>query len=332
MAPPRRAPILTVVVPCYNEQEVLPETIRRLGELLDGMLAESLIAPGSFFLLVDDGSTDHTWRLIEEAHDRDPRVAGLKLAHNAGHQRALLAGLHAVPDTVDCAISVDADLQDDLGVMRDFILAYRAGNEIVFGVRRERSVDTRFKRWSALGFYRVMRRMGVDLVYNHADYRLMSRKALGYLGQFGEVNLFLRGVVKLIGLPSATVTYDRQERFAGESKYPLRKMLAFAFDGITSFSVTPMRWVTYTGIAFVFFSGAAGLYGLISLAAGVAEPGWTSLILSVWFIGGVQLVSLGLFGEYLGKIYQETKGRPRYFIETELPARVGSGPESAGPD
>lgn len=280
MAPPRRAPILTVVVPCYNEQEVLPETIRRLGELLDGLLAESLIAPGSFFLLVDDGSTDDTWRLIAEAHDSDTRVAGLKLAHNAGHQKALLAGLHAVPAWIDCAISVDADLQDDLDVMRDFIRAYRDGNEIVFGVRRERSVDTRFKRWSALGFYRLMRRMGVDLVYNHADYRLMSRKALGYLGQFGEVNLFLRGVVTLIGLPSTVVTYDRQERFAGESKYPLRKMLAFAFDGITSFSVTPIRWVTYTGIAFVFFSGAAGLYGLISLAAGVAEPGWTSLIAS----------------------------------------------------
>ena len=169
--------------------------------------------------------------------------------------------------------------------------------------------------------------MGVDLVYNHADYRLMSRKALGYLGQFGEVNLFLRGVVKLIGLPTTVVTYDRQERFAGESKYPLRKMLAFALDGITSFSVTPIRWITYTGLAFVVFSGAAGLYGLISLAAGVAEPGWTSLILSVWFIGGVQLLSLGLFGEYLGKIYQEAKGRPRYFIETELPARVVGGPE-----
>jgi hypothetical protein len=231
---------------------------------------------------------------------------------------------------VDCAISVDADLQDDLEAMRSFVQAYREGNEIVFGVRRERSVDTRFKRWSALGFYRLMRWMDVDLVYNHADYRLMSRKALGYLGQFGEVNLFLRGVVKLIGLPTAVVTYDRQERFAGESKYPLRKMVAFAIDGITSFSVTPIRWVTYTGLAFVVFSAAAGLYGLISLAAGVAEPGWTSLILSVWFIGGVQLLSLGLFGEYLGKVYQESKGRPRYFIETELPARVGDGP--ADPD
>lgn len=321
----RKSPRLAIVVPCYNEEEVLPEASTRLDALLLDLVRDGLVSDSSFCLFVDDGSSDATWQLIEEWHAKSPRMSGLKLARNAGHQKALLAGLEHVTGRVDCAVSVDADLQDDLSAIGEFVSKYREGYDIVFGVRRERAVDTRFKRWTAQGFYTLMRLMGVDLVYNHADYRLMSGKALGFLSQFGEVNLFLRGVVTLIGLPSAVVYYDRQERFAGESKYPLKKMLAFALEGITSFSVTPIRWVTYVGFAFCFFSLAAAVYGFVSLASGSAQPGWTSLILSVWFIGGVQLISLGLLGEYVGKIYQEAKGRPRYFVETALPPVVEAG-------
>lgn len=328
----RKSPRLAIVVPCFNEEDVLPETSTRLDALLLDLARDGLASADSFCVLVDDGSRDATWRLIEEWHARSPRMSGLKLARNAGHQKALLAGLEHVAGRVDCAVSVDADLQDDLSAVGEFVSKYQEGYDVVFGVRRERLTDTRFKRWTAQAFYRLMRLMGVDLVYNHADYRLMSRKALGFLGQFGEVNLFLRGVVTLIGLPTAVVYYDRQERFAGESKYPLRKMLAFALEGITSFSVTPIRWVTGVGLAFCFLSLAAAVYGFVSLAAGVAEPGWTSLILSVWFIGGVQLISLGLLGEYVGKIYQEAKGRPRYFVETALPPAVeAEEPQPSGP-
>lgn len=328
----RETPRLAIVVPCYNEQDVLPETAARLDALLLDLVRTGLASADSFCLFVDDGSRDETWGLIQEWHAKSPRMSGLKLARNAGHQKALLAGLEHVAGRVECAVSVDADLQDDLTAIAEFVAKYQEGFDVVFGVRRERATDTRFKRWTALGFYRLMRGMGVDLVYNHADYRLMSRKALSFLGQFGEVNLFLRGVVTLIGLPTAVVYYDRQERFAGESKYPLKKMLAFALEGITSFSVTPIRWVTGVGFAFCFLSLAAAVYGFVSLAAGVAEPGWTSLILSVWFIGGVQLISLGLLGEYVGKIYQEAKGRPRYFVETVLPpAAESGGSQTTGP-
>ncbi|MHB8868669.1 MAG: glycosyltransferase family 2 protein [Thermoleophilia bacterium] len=329
----RERPHLAIVVPCYNEEEVLPEAIARLDRLLLDLARDGLTSEAGFCLLVDDGSRDATWRLIEEWCAKSPRMSGLKLARNAGHQKALLAGLEHVAGRVDCAVSVDADLQDDLTAVCEFVSKYREGYDVVFGVRRERATDTRFKRWTAQGFYRLMRLMGVDLVYNHADYRLMSRKALSFLGQFGEVNLFLRGVVTLIGLPTAVVYYDRQERFAGESKYPLKKMLAFALEGITSFSVTPIRWVTGVGFAFCLLSLAAAVYGFVSLAAGVAEPGWTSLILSVWFIGGVQLISLGLLGEYVGKIYQEAKGRPRYFVETAiLPTVEPDGSKRHGPE
>jgi len=329
----RKPPRLAIVVPCYNEEEALPETSTRLDALLVELTGAGLISCESFCLLVDDGSRDATWSVIEEWHERSPRIAGLKLAHNAGHQKALLAGLEHVAGGVDCAVSIDADLQDDPAVIGEFITKYREGCDIVLGVRRERATDTRFKRWTAQGFYRLMRMLGADVVYNHADFRLMSRKALGFLGRFGEVNLFLRGVVGLIGLPSAVVYYDRRARFAGESKYPLTKMLAFALEGITSFSVAPIRLVTYVGFSFCLLALAAAVYSLASLASGVAEPGWTSLILSVWFIGGVQLISLGLLGEYVGKIYQESKGRPRYLVETSLLADVESGePCSGGPE
>jgi hypothetical protein len=249
-------------------------------------------------------------------------VAGLKLARNVGHQRALLSGLLQMRGQADAVISIDSDLQDDVGAIREMVLAFHQGYEVVYGVRRARAVDTAFKRWTALGFYRVMKVMGVNVVYNHADYRLLGRRALDGLAEFDEVNLFLRGIVPLIGFRSTEVYYDRQERFAGESKYPLKKMLAFAVDGITSFSVTPIRWVTAVGFVFCLFAFAAGVYGLVSKALGVAEPGWTSLILSVWFIGGVQLISLGLIGEYVGKIYQETKRRPKFLVESYLPAQA----------
>jgi polyisoprenyl-phosphate glycosyltransferase len=318
-----------VVVPCYNEEDVLPETLDRLGATLHELIADRLVADDSSLLLVDDGSTDRTWQLVAAAQDQDPRVGGLKLAANVGHQRALLAGLLRARSSADCVISIDADLQDDLAAMREMVQRHHEGFEVVYGVRRQREVDTFFKRSTALAFYRLMGIMGVDVVHNHADYRLLGRRALEGLAAFDEVNLFLRGIVPLIGFRSTEVYYDRHERFAGESKYPLRKMLAFAIDGITSFSVTPIRWVTATGFAFCLFSIAAAVYGLASKALGLAVPGWTSLILSVWFIGGVQLISLGLIGEYVGKIYQETKRRPKFLIDVWLPARATEQP-SAG--
>lgn len=321
MTPPK-TPRLVIAVPCYNEEAVLPETVRRLEDVLTALTTEGLVAPDSYVLFVDDGSRDATWGLIAHFCNENPRVSGLKLARNVGHQRALLAGLLHAKDEADCVVSIDSDLQDDVGAIREMVERFHEGYDVVYGVRRQRDVDTTFKRWTALGFYRLMQLMGVKVVYNHADYRLMSRRALEALAEFGEVNLFLRGIVPLIGFPSTEVYYDRQERFAGESKYPLKKMLAFAIDGITSFSVIPIRWVTSVGLLFCVFSVLAGIYGFASKALGVAVPGWTSLILSVWFIGGVQLISLGLIGEYVGKIYQETKHRPKFIVEKALLARV----------
>jgi glycosyltransferase involved in cell wall biosynthesis len=307
-----------VVVPCYNEEEVLPETARRLSDVLAGLRDDGLVHQTSFVLYVDDGSKDRTWALIEELHRADSRVGGRKLARNAGHQKALLAGLMRAKDQADCIISIDADLQDDVEAIREFVLAFGQGYDVVYGVRRSRDTDTVFKRGTAQGFYRFMRTMDVDIVYNHADYRLLSRRALQHLADFGEVNLFLRGLVTLVGFPSTVVEYDRHERFAGESKYPLRKMLAFAMDGVTSFSITPIRWVTGVGLAFVVLSLLAVLYAIVAKLLGDTVPGWSSLIASVWFIGGVQLVALGLIGEYVGKIYQEVKHRPRYIVEADL--------------
>jgi glycosyltransferase involved in cell wall biosynthesis len=315
---PSEPPVLGVVVPCYNEEEVLPETARRLSDVLAGLRDDGLVHQTSFVLYVDDGSKDRTWALIEELHRADSRVGGRKLARNAGHQKALLAGLMRAKDQADCIISIDADLQDDVEAIREFVLAFGQGYDVVYGVRRSRDTDTVFKRGTAQGFYRFMRTMDVDIVYNHADYRLLSRRALQHLADFGEVNLFLRGLVTLVGFPSTVVEYDRHERFAGESKYPLRKMLAFAMDGVTSFSITPIRWVTGVGLAFVVLSLLAVLYAIVAKLLGDTVPGWSSLIASVWFIGGVQLVALGLIGEYVGKIYQEVKHRPRYIVEADL--------------
>ena len=312
------APVrLAVVVPCYNEEEVLPETARRLVLLLDQLVAEGLAHESSAIYFVDDGSRDRTWALTQELSAAQPRVHGLKLSRNRGHQNALLAGLFNAPG--DVLISVDADLQDDLGVIEQMLVKYRQGAEIVFGVRQSRAKDTVFKRATAEGYYKLLRAMGVDLVFNHADYRLMSRRVVTCLAEYGEVNLFLRGIVPQIGFKSATVVYDRSERFAGESKYPLRKMLAFAMDGITSFSVVPLRLLTTLGLFFAALSLLMVLYVLYgTLVLKATVPGWASSVIPIYFLGGVQLLGMGILGEYVAKIYLETKRRPRFVVEESV--------------
>jgi polyisoprenyl-phosphate glycosyltransferase len=311
-------PVLTIVVPCFNEEEVLPQTISELQQLLEQFIQEKLISNKSKLLFVDDGSKDQTWELIYKEGLRNDYVRGLKLSRNVGHQNALLAGLFAVKDASDCVISIDADLQDDIQVIREFIIKFREGNEIVYGVRKGRDTDTFFKRSTAQGYYKVMKKLGVDLVYNHADFRLMSRRAIDELERFNEVNLFLRGIVPLIGFRTTKVYYDRKERKAGVSKYPLKKMLAFAFDGITSFSVTPIRFVLLLGFVSFFVSLLFGLYFLTLKFLGETQTGWTSLILSIWLIGGLQLIAIGLIGEYVGKMYKETKHRPKYIVDIDM--------------
>jgi glycosyltransferase involved in cell wall biosynthesis len=311
-------PILTIVVPCYNEEEVLPETIKQLTNVLENLLEEHLIAIGSKILFVDDGSRDRTWTLIEEESQHNPFVTGIKLSRNFGHQKALLAGLETAKNDSDCVISIDADLQDDISVIREFVVKYWEGYDIVYGVRRSRDTDTWFKRATAQWFYRFMQKLGVQLVYNHADFRLMSKRALEELSRYKEANVFLRGIVPLLGFRSTKVFYDRKERFAGQSKYPLKKMLAFAFDGITSFSIAPIRWITFIGFLAFLLSSAAGIYALAVKLLGHAQSGWTSIMISIWFIGGLLLMGIGLIGEYIGKIYQEVKRRPRFTIEKTL--------------
>ena len=306
---------LYIVAPCYNEEEVLPETSRRLGEKLAALEAAGKISPESRVLFVDDGSKDQTWPIIHRLHQQDKRFGGVKLSRNRGHQNALLAGLMAAKGCCDAAISIDADLQDDLDAIDRMVDACLAGYDVVYGVRSSRQTDTVFKRTTAQGFYKFMRLMGVDTVYNHADFRLMSRRALEGLADYKEANLFLRGIVPLIGYPSTTVEYERGKRLAGESKYPLKKMLALAFDGITSFSVKPIRWVT--GIGFLIFVASilALLYVVVVKLLGHTVPGWPAITASIWLLGGIQLLSLGIIGEYVGKIYTEVKARPRYLIE-----------------
>ena len=309
---------LMVVIPCYNEEEVLPETSRRLVEKMDSLVKKGLITPDSRVLLVNDGSRDRTWEMITELHKQNPLFEGVKLSRNRGHQNALLAGLMTARNRCDISISMDADLQDDMDAMDRFIEKYNEGCDVVYGVRNKRDTDTFFKRETALMFYRLMKGLGVDITFNHADYRLMSNRALNALAQFGEVNLFLRGLAPLVGFQSDVVTYDRSERFAGESKYPFKKMLAFAIDGITSFSVKPLRLITTVGMAIFVVSLFMLLYALISWVTGQTVVGWTSTLASIWMIGGIQLLSLGIIGEYVGKIYNETKHRPRFIIERYL--------------
>ncbi|MCM2533099.1 glycosyltransferase family 2 protein [Neobacillus pocheonensis] len=311
-------PVLTIVVPCFNEEDVLLETSSQLSNLLKNIIDDALISKESNIIFVDDGSKDRTWDIIETECEKSPFVKGLKLAKNVGHQNALIAGLETAAKQSDCVISIDADLQDDINVIPSFIEKYWEGFDIVYGVRGSRETDTVFKRTTALGFYRFMGKIGIKLVPNHADFRLMSKRALEELFKYQETNLFLRGLVPLVGFKSTNVYYDRKERFAGESKYPLKKMLAFAFDGITSFSVAPIRLVTLIGFLSMVFSLIAGGYALTQELLGHTASGWTSMIISIWFVGGLQLMGIGIIGEYIGKIYQEVKRRPRYSIEKDL--------------
>ena len=310
--------ILFLVVPCYNEEEVLPETARRLGDKLAALTAAGKISPDSRVLFVNDGSKDRTWELIRGLHARDPRFLGADLTRNRGHQNALLAGLMTAKDRCDMAISMDADLQDDVDAVDAMVDAYHQGCDIVYGVRSSRKKDTFFKRFTAEAFYRLMNRMGAETVFNHADYRLMSRRALEGLSQFKEGNLFLRGIVPMIGYTTGTVEYERGERFAGESKYPLKKMVAFALEGITSLSTKPIRMVTGLGFLIFLVSILMLIYSIVRWATGATILGWASVICSVWAIGGLILLSLGIIGEYIGKIYLETKGRPRFLIRELL--------------
>ena len=307
--------ILYMVVPCYNEEEVLHETARRLKEKYQSLLARDLISDKSRVVFVNDGSKDQTWQIIQELHAEDPAFfSGVNLAHNAGHQNAVLAGLMSVKELCDMAITMDADLQDDINTIDAMVEKYYEGNQVVYGVRSARDTDTFFKKFTAEGFYKFMKVMGADVVYNHADFRLMSRRVLAELANFKEVNLFLRGMVPLIGFQSCSVYYERAERFAGESKYPLKKMLAFAINGITSFSTKPLKLITTVGLVMSIVSVIAFIWAFIVKIAGRSELGWSSTMCSIWLIGGLQLLGLGIIGEYVGKIYAEVKARPRYII------------------
>lgn len=309
---------LYIVVPCYNEEEVLPETARRLKAKVEELKGTGKIGPDSRILFVNDGSRDRTWEIISALHRSDPVFSGVDLSRNRGHQNALLAGLMTAKDRCGMAISMDADLQDDIGAVDAMVDKFHAGCDIVYGVRSSRKKDTFFKRFTAEGFYRVMNFLGAETVFNHADYRLLSRRALEGLEQFREVNLFLRGIVPMIGYTSATVEYERGERFAGESKYPLKKMLSFAMEGITSLSTKPIRYITGLGFLVFLVSIIMLIYSIVRWAMGETILGWASLICSVWAIGGLILLSLGVIGEYIGKIYLETKGRPRFLIREVL--------------
>ncbi len=310
-------PVIGIVLPCYNEEQVLHRTSEQLLALLGRLKQNGAVSPSSFIAFVDDGSRDRTWPLIESLA-ANPNVKGLKLAANAGHQKALLAGLMAFMDDADALISMDADLQDDLLVVEPMVEKFAAGTDVVYGARRERTTDTWFKRNTALWFYAIMKRMGVNLVHNHADFRLQSRRALTALSQFGEVNLFLRGLIPSIGYSQEVVYYDRLDREAGESKYPLRKMLSFAWNGITSFSTMPLKFVTVTGFVIFVLCLGMSFYSLAALFMGKAIPGWVSTVLPMYFLGGIQLLCVGILGEYVGKIYSEVKRRPRYIIEKRL--------------
>ena len=314
----KEAPVLAIVVPCYKEEAVLHETHKRLSQLLDRLATKERISPKSYILYVNDGSTDRTWEIIKEFYKNTSYACGLNLAGNVGHQNALMAGLNAVKERCDAAISIDADLQDDVNVIPEMVERYMEGNDIVYGVRRERKTDTFFKRTTALAFYRLMKTMGAKSVYNHADYRLMSSRAIQQLCRFRERNLYLRGLVPLIGYQTACVYYNRDKRFAGESKYPFKKMLNFAIDGITSFSVKPVRMIFWLGCIFLLIALCVTIWTLRAYFLHDTVPGWSSLMISLWLVGGTILVSLGIVGEDIGKIYIEVKDRPRYNEEELL--------------
>lgn len=309
---------LYLAIPCYNEEEVLPETAKRLREKFSALRKAGTISAESRACFIDDGSKDKTWNLICELHQKDPMFSGIKLSRNRGHQNALLCGLMTLRERADCVIFLDADLQDDIHAIDGMLEKFLEGCDVVYGVRSKRKTDTAFKRMTAQGFYRVMKALGADVVFNHADYRLMSRRALDALAEYKEVNLFLRGMVPLVGYRSDIVYYERAERFAGESKYPLKKMLSFAWEGISSLSVKPIKLITRLGILMFVVSILMMVWFLIRHFTGYTITGWSSLAVSLWAIGGLQLLAIGVVGEYIGKIYLETKGRPRYLAEVIL--------------
>ncbi len=310
--------ILYMVIPCYNEEEVLLETTKRLNEKYNTLISNKVISKKSKVLYVDDGSKDNTWELIENIHNANNTFLGIKLSRNRGHQNALVAGLLTAKEYADVVISMDADLQDDINAIDKMLDEYYKGNEVVYGVRSSRKKDSWFKKTTAQSFYKLMKIMGVDVIYNHADFRLTSKRVLDSFENYKEVNLFLRGIFPLIGYKNSVVYYERDKRFAGESKYPLKKMLSFACDGITSFSIKPLRMILSLGLIILFISIAIMIYSLVVKIMGKVVPGWTFITISIWFIGGLQMLSIGVIGEYIGKIYNETKQRPRYFIEKEL--------------
>ncbi len=314
---------LAIVSPCYNEEEVLRESARRLGELLGSMVADGRISPDSFMLFVNDGSRDSTWEIIAALHEADKRVRGVNLARNVGHQAAIMAGMMTAKDWADAVITIDADLQDDLRAIPQMVDDFARGYDIVYGVKVQRTADPLLKRLSAVAFYKLQAKMGVESVYNHADFRLMSRRALQMLAGYKETNLYLRGLIPLIGLEATTVDDVISERRAGHSKYTLAKMLSLALDGITSFSVKPIYCILWLGVAFILISLAIGIYVVHAIMAGTAVPGWSSLILSVWFVGGMVLISIGVVGAYIGKIYKEVKRRPLYNIKEILGGEAG---------
>ena len=311
-------PILYIVIPCYNEEEVLNETASRLGAKLRSLIEGGTVSARSRICFVNDGSKDRTWEIIRSLHEGDTIYSGVNLSRNRGHQNALLAGLMTVKDLCDVTISMDADLQDDIEAVDAMLAKCAEGFDIVYGVRSNRGTDTAFKRNTALSYYRLLARLGIESVYNHADYRLMSRRALDGLAGFKEVNLFLRGMVPLIGFPSATVEYARGERFAGESKYPFHKMVAFAIEGVTSLSVKPIRFITALGIAVIIIAVILAIVFIVQYFMGMTVPGWASTIVSIWALGGLQLFAIGIIGEYIGKIYLETKARPRFLVQEFL--------------
>lgn len=313
------APRLAIVIPCYNEQEALPITLPRILALLDRMAADGLVTADSYVLCSNDGSTDATWKVIESMHLADKRIKAINLAHNRGHQYALLAGLMSVMDRCDCCVSIDADLQDDPEAIVRMVELFRQNKEIVFGVRSSRATDTFFKRTTAHAFYSFQRAMGLETVYDHADYRLLSNRALHLLSQYGESNMFLRGIIPQLGLETAVVTYERATRVAGESKYPLSKMLSLSIDGITSFSARPMRWIFLLGVGMLVLTLCVFVYVLVArYFTNNVNPGWASIMLSIWFIGSLILIAIGIIGEYIGKIFVEVKARPRYAIRDTL--------------
>lgn len=311
-------PTLTIVVPCYNEEDILPYTFQKLKELMAELIKEHQVSGKSKILFVDDGSIDGTWSLIYKETIKNEYIRGLKLSRNVGHQNALLAGVFTAKTVADCIVSLDADLQDDIEIIRGFLEKFREGYDIVYGVRRKRDTDTFFKRSTAQWFYTVMKKMGVELIHNHADFRLMSKRAVEALEKFEEINLFLRGIVPLIGFKSTKIYYERKVRLAGVTKYPLKKMISFALDGVTSFSVTPIRFVLFGGMVSFFVSLCFAMYFLLLKFFGETELGWTSLMISIWLIGGLQLIAVGVIGEYIGKIYKEVKRRPKYLVDIDM--------------